>query len=58
LSFKAITQSVDQGCFENEPDMEEQHDDDMIDYESKGTRMSHKQVYLTRICWNKDVQLE
>ncbi|CAL5213205.1 unnamed protein product [Lathyrus oleraceus] len=42
LSFRDITQSVKDYSLENETDMDEQHDD-MLDYESKGTRMSHKQ---------------
>lgn len=49
LSFRDIKQSVEDYSLENEADMAQQHDDDMFDYESKGTRMSHKQVYLTRL---------
>ncbi|XP_027191010.1 kinesin-like protein KIN-12D isoform X2 [Cicer arietinum] len=44
LSFRDIKQSVEECCLENEPDMVEQHDDHMLDYESKGTRMSPKQL--------------
>ncbi|XP_058730761.1 kinesin-like protein KIN-12D [Vicia villosa] len=43
LSFRDIKQSVEDYSLENEADMAQQHDDDMFDYESKGTRMSHKQ---------------
>lgn len=49
-SIRDIKQSVDQCFLENESDMVEQHDDDMLDYGSKGIRMSQKQVYLARLC--------
>ncbi|KAL5054076.1 hypothetical protein RYX36_034758 [Vicia faba] len=44
LSFRDIKQSVEDYSLENETEMAEQQDADMLDYESKGTRMSHKQL--------------
>jgi hypothetical protein len=58
LSFRDLKQSVEDCRLENETDMTEQHDDDILDDQSKGTRMSHKQVYLTRLCLVKVCQLE
>ncbi|KAK2380517.1 phragmoplast orienting kinesin [Trifolium repens] len=43
LSFRDLKQSVEDCRLENETDMTEQHDDDILDDQSKGTRMSHKQ---------------
>ncbi|KAE9607258.1 putative plus-end-directed kinesin ATPase transcription factor bZIP family [Lupinus albus] len=39
-----IKQSMEDSWLENEAEMVEQHDDDLLDYESKGIRMSHKQI--------------
>ncbi|CAL0331344.1 unnamed protein product [Lupinus luteus] len=39
-----IKQSTEDSCLENAAEMVEQHDDDLLDYESKGIRMSHEQI--------------
>ncbi|KAK7252061.1 hypothetical protein RIF29_35766 [Crotalaria pallida] len=39
-----IKQSLEDSCLENAAKMAEQHDDTLFDYESKGIRMSHKQL--------------
>ncbi|XP_019437476.1 PREDICTED: kinesin-like protein KIN-12D isoform X1 [Lupinus angustifolius] len=39
-----IKQSMEDSCLGNAAEMVEQHDDDLLDYESKGVRMSHKQI--------------
>ncbi|KAK7362682.1 hypothetical protein VNO77_04802 [Canavalia gladiata] len=44
-SVRDLKQSLeDHSCLENAPDMDEQHEDHMFDYESKGIRMSHNQL--------------
>ncbi|KAL3033288.1 hypothetical protein AAZX31_02G129700 [Glycine max] len=45
-SIRDIKQSLEleDCCLENATDMVDQHEDNMPDYESKGIRMSHKQV--------------
>ncbi|RDX99717.1 Kinesin-like protein KIN-12D, partial [Mucuna pruriens] len=45
-SVRDIKQSLEleDCCLENAPDMVDQHEDNMPDYESKGIRMSHKQL--------------
>lgn len=41
-----MKQSVEDCCSEDAPELFEQPDDNMLDHESQGIRMSHKQVYL------------
>ncbi|KAG5059921.1 hypothetical protein JHK87_000950 [Glycine soja] len=50
-SIRDIKQSLEleDCCLENATDMVDQHEDNMLDYESKGIRMSHKQVYMGRL---------
>ena len=50
-SIRDIKQSLEleDCCLENATDMVDQHEDNMPDYESKGIRMSHKQVYMGRL---------
>ncbi|TKY59131.1 Phragmoplast orienting kinesin 2 [Spatholobus suberectus] len=45
-SVRDIKQSLEleDCCLENAPDMVDQHEDNMSDYESEGIRMSHKQL--------------
>lgn len=46
-SVRDIKQSLEleDCCLENETDLVDQSEENMSDYESKGIRMSHKQVY-------------
>ncbi|KAG4933806.1 hypothetical protein JHK87_047808 [Glycine soja] len=50
-SIRDIKQSLEleDCCLENATDMVDQHEDNMPNYESKGIRMSHKQVYMGRL---------
>lgn len=50
-SIRDIKQSLEleDCCLENATDMVDQHEDNMPDNESKGIRMSHKQVYMGRL---------
>lgn len=65
-SIRDIKQSLElEDCFlENAPGMVDQQEDNMSDYESKGFRMSHKQVYMGSLCyvdegqWNANLCLD